>query len=201
MKSRKMTIFLIIVITIIGLMIINYMVISIISKDKDYNIGFIAMGNKTKLLVQDEYNINEINNIEINVSSSNIKFVEGNENKIKVSIYGFEGEEYKVDEKEEKLSISKQRNKFYMISFFCFTKQEIVVEVPNTFEGDIGIKIKSGRVEMSDLNNANINISGHSGSIKCGNMKNGNIQASSGSIKVGEVKRIIGKVASRKYKS
>ena len=135
MGNKNITIMLIILLIIIIMALISIMVISIV--DKSCKIKFLAFGNKTKILFQNDYDVEEIKNIEISSESDNVKFVEGTSDKIKVTIYGIDGEEFSVDTIDNKLQIEKTNNSYYVFSFFMFVKQEVLVEIPKDYNGEI----------------------------------------------------------------
>jgi len=105
MGNKNITIMLIVLLTIIIIALISIMVISIV--DKSCKIKFLAFGNKTKILFQNDYDVEEIKNIKISSESDNVKFIEGTSDKIKVTIYGIDGEEFSVDTIDNKLQIEK----------------------------------------------------------------------------------------------
>lgn len=137
MKNKTVQVILIIILLIIAISLMIGMIVMIMNKDKNNKLSFFAIGNKTKVLTQKEYNINEINNIAINTNSSNVKFVEGEQDKIKVTIYGLEDEIYDVNVKENKLEIRKEKNNYFIFALFFFAKQEIRIELPKDFKGDL----------------------------------------------------------------
>ena len=137
MKSKSIVISLVVLLVIAAIILITLMVIAIVDKDKNYKMSFLAIGNKTELLFQGEFSASEISDIEVSNSSSNIKFVEGSSDKIKVTIYGLEKEKYSVDNTESKLEISKEQNEFYIFSLFVFVRQEIIIELPKEYSGEI----------------------------------------------------------------
>lgn len=185
MKSKGAIIGLIVLLTIIIVVLVSMMVIAIVEKDKNYKISFFAVGNKTKTLFQKEYDVEEIKNIQIEVPSTNVKFVEGNESKVKVTIYGHDGEEYNVSTNKNKLEITKQSNTYFMFAFFFFVKEEVLVEVPKTYAEEINISVSSGNVEIADLENSNIQVESHSGNVTVGNSNKVNLKTTSGNIKSG----------------
>lgn len=187
-KAGKITA--IILLIIVAMMLLSAMIIAIVNKDKNFKIILFGIGNKTKMLSQNEYSINEISKIEINDNSGKIRFVEGDSDKVKVTIYGLEDEKYDVKVAENKLQIHKDSNTFYLISLFCFVRQEVEIQTPKDYQGDIAIKLTSGAVEMVDLSKANVQIQSHSGSVRCGDMNNGEIQATSGSVSIGNANEI-----------
>lgn len=137
MKNKGVGIALIIFLVVIIVILIGIMVLAVVNKDKNYTISLFAFGNKTKMLFQNEYNISDIENIIVNSTSSNVKFKEGNSDKAKVTIYGLEGENAYANLNDNKLEISKENNKIYILAFFVWEKDEIIVELPKDYSGDI----------------------------------------------------------------
>lgn len=137
MENKIVKIFAIVLALLIISAIINFVIMTITGRGKNYKVKLFAFGDKTKLIAQNEYNVSEMEKIEIDIKSSNVKIVEGQDDKIRVKIYGLEGEEYRLDTSNNKLSISKDSNEFYIFSFFFFVKQEVIVEVPSTYDKNV----------------------------------------------------------------
>jgi len=140
MGNKIVKIFAVILALMIISAIINFIIITITGRGKNYKIKLFAFGDKTKLIAQNEYNVSEVEKIEIDAKSSNVKIIEGAGDKIKVKIYGIEGEKYNLNTNDNNLSISKDSSEFYVFSFFFFVKQEIIVELPNTYDKNIRYK-------------------------------------------------------------
>ena len=185
MKSRGGIITLIILLSIIVVILISIMVLALINRNSDFKVSFFSFGDKTKLISQNEYDINGLEYIYIEASSSNVKFIEGSSDKVKVTIYGGENEKFNVNLTDNRLDIIKDNSTFHVFVFFAWYREEIIVEIPKMYDGDIGIKLSSGNVEMIDLDKSNVDIECSSGNVKCGNIYNGSIRTSSGNIFVG----------------
>lgn len=140
MKSKKGKIVLIILLSILAVILISGMVIVMVNKDRDYSISIIGFGNRTELLDEKEFDVNEIKNISIDLSSSKVKFVEGTSNKVKVTAYGLPKEKVNINVNENTLEINKERTRIYLISFFLWNKNEVIVELPKDYTGDIRYK-------------------------------------------------------------
>lgn len=199
MQSKVLKIVLIILLIVVAIILISFMIFAIINKDKNYRVSFFTFGDKTKKLYENEYNIEEIRNIVIDTSSSNVKFQESDTDKVKVTVYGYEDEEVNVILEGDKLKIKKENNVFRIICI-AWCKEEVLIEIPKSYNHDIEIKTFSGNVEMTDLKEANIQIQISSGNVTCGNMKNAIMQASSGEIKIGEVENAEIKIISGNMK-
>ena len=140
MKSKKGKIALIILLSILAVILISGMVLVMVNKDKDYSISIIGFGNRTELLDEKEFDVNEIKNISIDLTSSKVKFVEGASNKVKVTAYGLPKEKVNINVNENTLEINKERVRIYLISFFLWNKNEVIVELPKDYTGDIRYK-------------------------------------------------------------
>lgn len=137
MRNKGAGITLIILLVIIIVILIGIIVCVITNKNKNYTISLFAFGNKTKILFQNEYSISDIENIVVNSTSSNVKFKEGSSDKAKVTIYGIDGENADATLNGNKLEISKENNKIYILAFFFWAKDEVVVELPKDYDGEV----------------------------------------------------------------
>lgn len=137
MENRVVKVFAITLAIILIVTIISFLVMTILGRGKNYQVKLLAFGNKTKLIASNEYSVSEVGKIQIDAKSSNVKIVEGAQDKIRVMIYGTEGEKYNIDNINNELKISKDSNVFYLVAFFCFIDKKIVVEVPSTYDGNI----------------------------------------------------------------
>ncbi len=137
MENKIVKIFAIFLALMIISAIINFLIITITGKGKNYKIKLFGFGDKTKLIAQNEYDLKEMEKIEIDTKASNVKIVDGTDDKVRVRIYGLEGERYNLNTNNNKLKISKDSSEFYIFSFFFFARQEIIVELPSTYDKDI----------------------------------------------------------------
>lgn len=183
MQNKGIIITLIVLLTIIAITLISIMILGMTNKDNNYKISFFGFGNKTKTLFQNEYDINEIKSININADSTNVRFKEGSNDKMKVTILGLKDEKFNVNLQESELSISKE-NKVFRLMFFTWVDEEILIELPQNYNPDTQIRTTSGNVNLIDLEETNAQIEVSSGNITCGNLHNANIRATSGNIEM-----------------
>ena len=205
MKSNGIKIAILVVFIVIIMMIISAVISAIVYKNKEYKIKFLAIGYKEKMIFQNEYDASSIKDIEVLANASNIKFVKTQGSKLKVTAYGLEGEKIEETLEGEKLKIQKQNNIIYLLGIFFWNRQEIIVELPEEDYRKIQAKTASGKIEIIDLEQTdldletssgnitcsiaqNVNLKSTSGSIRCGNVKNANLKATSGNIRIGNVK-------------
>ena len=136
--NKSLNIVFIVLLTIIAVALISIMVLAIVNKN--YKVSLFSFGDKTKMIFEKEFDISEVKGTDINVGSTNVKFVEGNNDKVKVTIYGTEDEEYKVDIVNDKLTISKENKSFHIFVFMAWVRQEVRIELPKGYSGDIRYK-------------------------------------------------------------
>lgn len=190
MKSKGAMIMTIILLAIIAILLISILVVTIVNSGEEGKISFFGIGNQTQILVQKEIEMSEIDKIKVDVSSANVKIVEGNEEKAKVTIYGYQEEKYDVISENQELAI-KQKDTFHIfILFLVSVKREVKIELPKSYEGEIAIRATSGNTQITDLEKTNITVESTSGNVKCGNLKNGKVKTTSGNILVGNADEI-----------
>lgn len=188
MSNKSLSIILIVILAIIAISLISIMILAITSKN--FKVSLFAIGNKTKLIYENEYDVNNIKSIEVDASSSNVKFIEGQEDKVKVSIYGLEDEEFSVNLEQDTLKIIKDKKSFHIFVFMAWARQEVIVEVPKNYNGNIRTQTSSGNIEVFDLEECNVSLDASSGNIRCGNVLNGDIKTTSGNIIAGSGKEL-----------
>lgn len=171
----------IIILVIIAVILTGLMLQIIMSKNGNFKIVFFNFG--TDKLLEQEFNIDEVNSIKVNATSSTIKFEESYSEKVKITMYGINGQKVEANINDSVLDIRKESNVFGC--FFCYYNDEIIVEIPKNYDKEISIKVSSGDVSILDLEKANINVEYTSGNIKCGNVNNANICGMSGNIEIG----------------
>ena len=184
MKNNDGKIAILILIAIVVTILVSILVFIIINRDKNYKIVFFAFGKKEEMLFQKEYSISEVEDINVIATSSKVKVVEGTNDKVKVTVYGAEGETVKSGMQDKKLNVEKENNRLYILALFIYYREEIIIELPKEYSNKLQIKTSSGNVEMIDLEEASIQVETTSGKITCGNMKNGNLKTTSGGIVV-----------------
>lgn len=189
MGNKGVKICMIILLAVIAISLISIMVIAIVNKDKSYKVSLFSMGDHTEKLFEKEYPISEIEKINVNTNSSNVKLIEGAQDKAKVTIYGVEGTVFEVNQNDKELEIREESHNYHIFALFFWAREEIIVELPKSYIGTADIKVTSGNVEVSDLEGLDVKIEGKSGNIRCGNVKNAEINVSSGNISIGNCNR------------
>lgn len=183
MKNRGLIITLIILLIIIIIGLIAFLVLCLSGKFNIMN-GFMNFGIKSKNIIYDEeFNLEEINNLEILSSAGSIDFQEGNDEKIRVVAYGQNSNDLKVNLNNNNLKIDYSEYKNNRFGFNVYVN-DIIVYIPRNFSKEINIENRYGDCKIIDLENAIINIDADCGNIKIGKVKNAIIKCDYGDVDI-----------------
>lgn len=201
MKNRGIKIALIIILVILSIALITFMIIKLINKDMKFNLSLIGFGDKTEMLFQEEYEIEPLESINVDVSSANVRIEKTDTDKIKVTAYGDKGDTIQAVMSENELSITKQNTNIYLFTVFYWCREEIIIEIPNESDESFKIHTSSGDIITPNLENNQMQFETGSGDITCGNLYNGNLKSSSGDISIGNGNEITLNTSSGKIKT
>lgn len=201
MKNKGVKIALIIILVILSIALITFMIIKLINKDMKFNLSLIGFGDKTEMLFQEEYEIEPLESIYVDVSSSNVRIEKTDTDKIKVTAYGDKGDTIQAVMNENELSITKQNTNIYLFTVFYWCREEIIIEIPNESDESFKIHTSSGDIITPNLENNQIQFETGSGDITCGNLYNGDLKSSSGDISIGDGNEITLNSSSGKIKT
>lgn len=187
MKNKGIKIVLIIILAILVIALVNFMIYAIINRNNDYSVKFslIAFGDNTEKIFEKEYEPEELDRINVDVSSSNVLIEREDVDKIKVTAYGEKDEKINETINNNELSITKSKTKVFIFAMFYWCDEKIIIQVPNECDEEFNIHTSSGDIAAPNLENNVINLESSSGKIECGNINNGNFKSSSGDITVG----------------
>ena len=201
MKNKGAKITLIIILVILVIALINFMIYAIVNKNGEFKLSLIGFGDNTTMIFEKEYNPEELNNINVDVSSSNVKIEKADIDKIKITAYGEKEDKIKEVMNENELSITKENTKIFIFTMLYWCREEIIIQVPNNCDEEFNIKTSSGDIIVPDLEGDNIELKTASGKIQCGNINNGNIETSSGDILIGNGNEVTLKASSGNIKA
>ena len=201
MKNKGAKITLIIILVILVIALINFMIYAIVNKNGEFQLSLIGFGDNTAMTFEKEYNPEELNNINVDVSSSNVKIEKADIDKIKITAYGEKEDKIKEVMNENELSITKENTKIFIFTMLYWCREEIIIQVPNNCDEEFNIKTSSGDIIVPDLEGDNIELKTASGKIQCGNINNGNIETSSGDILIGNGNEVTLKASSGNIKA
>ena len=167
--------------------LINFMIYAIINRNNEYSVKFslIAFGDNTEKIFEKEYEPEELENIKVDVSSSNVTIEKADVNKIKITAYGEKDEKINETINDRELSITKSNMKIFIFAMFYWSDEKIIIQIPNDCDQKFNIHTSSGDIAATNLEDNVINLETSSGKIECGNIKTGSFKSSSGNITVG----------------
>lgn len=185
MKNKGVKIALIIILSLIIIALINFMIFAIINKDFKVKFSLIGFGNNTEKIFEKEYDLEQLDTINVNVSSANVKIEKADVEKLKVTAYGDKDDIIKDTITDKELFISKGNSKIFIFTMFYWCDEEIIIQIPNDCDMNFEIQTSSGDITAPNLENNIINFISSSGKIECGNINVGNIKTSSGDVVIG----------------
>ena len=136
-----------------------------------------------KLVFDEQYELKDIESINIDVTSSDIKIYESSDDKINVKIYSDDKDNIKVNEDEKTLSIV-NKQKGAVCFGFCFGNRKVELYVPKDYLGKFDIHATSGDIVSSLATSNDYNIRVTSGDIKIDNVNSLTGKATSGDIEI-----------------
>lgn len=184
MKNKSLTIFLIVLLSIIVILISIFFVgILTNRKPKFLNFSYFNFGHKVsnELVLDKEYD-NIFKEIKINSKSSDIEIKESNESQIKVVIYG-DKEQTRVDSTNETLTIISSSKSCVG---FCFntTIARIEVYLPVDFENKVIIENNYGDIKIEGFESMTLDANLDAGDIEIESIKLAKINNHYGDIKI-----------------
>lgn len=186
MRNKGLIIALIVILLIIVIGLIIFLTLGINGR-LNFKTGFKNFGNRSNQIILDtNYEIENLEDIEILSTAGDIKFEESMEKNIRVVAYGKNEDDLKVNFDENKLKIDYSKTK--KVNFwFNFDITDIIIYIPKDYSKQINIKANYGDIELSDLENASIDISQDCGDVKLGKVKNILVKNSYGDVNIEEI--------------
>ena len=151
-------------------------------------IGFMSIGAKNnKVICDKEFKLEEIENIDIKQDAGNIILEETTNDEIKVVAYGENEGDIRVDLNNNKLVIDYTRQKRFTFLHFGNIKNDIIVSIPSSYRNEIKIKNDLGNCEISNLENATLDIDCDAGNVEADKIKNAKINCDMGKVVIKEI--------------
>lgn len=173
-KALKITVLVLICVCLVGFMV------SFIHS------GFNFSNMKAELVKDEEYELENINSISVDVKSSDINIYESKDEKVKVKIYSDKKSNIEIKNENNELKII--NNQKGSVCFgFCFGNRKVDIYVPKKYDGKFDIKSRSGDIksELETSNDYNIRVT--SGDIKIDRVKSLTGSATSGDLEIEEI--------------
>ena len=188
MKNKRIIITLIILLSIIVFFLVIFLVMCLTGKINFPGgiFGFSTV-KSNNIIFDKTYKMEDINNIDINQDAGDIIFKETSDDDIQVIVYGENESDVDVNLDQNSLSIDNTRTKKFAFFNFGITAKDIIVYIPSTYSKEIKIKSDCGKCELSDLENAAVDIDCNAGNVKLGTIKNANITCDCGNVEIKEI--------------
>lgn len=179
MKNKGLIITLIILLFTIIFFLVMFLVMYL------KNGRFSIDSKSTNIIYNKQFELEDIKDIDIKQGAGDILVKETTEDYIKVVLYGENEGDAQVKLNNEKLTIYNRRN----FAFFNFrvTKNDIIIYIPFNYSNYIKIKNVYGDCEITDLEDATVNIDCDVGNVELGKIKNATIKCDSGNIEIKEI--------------
>ena len=186
MKNKGVIIFFIVLFFLIAILLLSILIYS-------FNIGKINISKKDLILTKSySSSYNDVENIDIKLISTDIKFIKSKDNNIKIDYYDSDNNKNKeIELKKVNNTILfnvKLKNNSCFLS--CHYKSRAFVYLPKNYKGKINVKTISGNIKILENINNSIKIESISGDVNALNFNNDvNIKTNSGDIEVKEINK------------
>ncbi len=185
MKNNGLIITAIILLSIVVFLLVMFLVMCLTGRISFRGIMF-GFGSKSANVIYDnQFNLEDIQNIEIREDAGDIIIKETSENYIKVVLYGEDSNDAKVELNSGKLNVDNTHKKNRII--FGGRKNGIEIYLPSSYANEIKIKNDYGNCEITDLENATLNIDCDAGNVEIGKVKNATIKCDYGNVEAKEI--------------
>ena len=151
--------------------------------------GIFSIGSKSTNIIYDkQFELEDIKDIDIKQDAGDIIIKESENDSVKVVLYGENEGDAQVELNNGKLTIDNTHNRRSFVFFnFGVTKNDIIIYVPSNYSNDIKIKNDYGECEITDLENATVNINCDAGNVEIGKIRNATIKCDYGNIEIKEI--------------
>lgn len=187
MKNKKILILLIVILSILTLSLTIFTTYLLINTPK-FTIN-LNNKNNTKLIYEETHDIENINTININTISGDIRFKTNTENNIKIEVYGDEKNIIEVENNNNILDIEYDIETNICIGI-CYQEEYIIVYIPDTYNNKININTTSGDIKGINLKEASIDLKTKSGDVQINNIDKLNINSTSGDINIKNINNL-----------
>lgn len=184
MKNNGLIITAIILLSIVVFLLVMFLVMCLTGRISFRGIMFGIGSKSTKVIYDNQFKLEDIKNIEIREDAGDIIIKEASEDYIKVVLYGDDSNDAKVDLNNGKLDID---NTHKRTRIFGGRKNEIIIYMPSSYSNEIKVKNDYGNCEITDLENATVNIDCDAGNVEIGKIKNATIKCDYGNIEAKEI--------------
>lgn len=187
MKNKGLIITLIVLLSIIVILLITFLV-AYLGRNINFRNGIFSIGYKSSNVIFDKtYEMEDIKNIEIIQDAGDIVFKETSNDYIQVVLYGEDTNDAYVNLNENKLTIDYTHKRKFALFSFGVSKNDIIIYIPSNYSNEIKISNDYGNCEITDLENATLDIDCDAGNVELGKIKNVKIKCDYGNIEINEI--------------
>lgn len=184
MNNKTPIIFLIILLSLLIFALVMFLVVNLTGGKG----RIISIGSKSNKIIYDKaFNIEEIKNIEIKQDAGDITFKETTDDNITVTAYGEEEQDIEVTLNGDKLTVDYTKINRFIFFNFGNIKNDIIINIPSSYNNKIKIENNMGNCYINDLPNATLDIDCDAGNVEVGKIKNANIKCDLGQVEIGEI--------------
>lgn len=184
MNNKTPIILLLILLSLIIFALVMFLVVNLTGgKARIINIG----SKNNKIIYDESFNLEEIKNIEIKQDAGDITFKESTDDNITVTAYGEKVQDIEVTLNGDKLTVDYTRKNRFIFFNFGNIKNDIIINIPSSYNNTIKIDNNLGNCYINDLPNATINVNCDAGNVETGKIKNANIKCDLGQVEIGEI--------------
>lgn len=187
MKNKGLIITLIILLSIAIFFLVMFLV-TYLNGGINFRNGIFNIGSKsTKIVFDKEFEIFNIQNINVKQDTGDVIIKEAQNDNIKVIIYGEDVSDVSVNMDDGNLNIDYYNEKNFHFFNFGNIKNDIIIYVPATYADNINLKNDYGNIEITDLENATVDINNDCGNVKLGKIKNAVVECDCGNVEINEI--------------
>ena len=143
---------------------------------------------KAELQLNENYEFDSIDEINVTTKSADIKIEESEDDKIYVEIYASKDEDFSSKLNDNKLDIKLKNSVSFC--FFCIGNRytrRINIKLPKSYDGKINIDTKSGDLSLGDYKDASLSLSARSGDLNIKSIKKLDANLTSGDVEIDKV--------------
>ena len=180
MSNRKSSVILIVLLSLLILFFLGVLVQGLTNNG----------GNKkVKLMSENEYSLSEFNKINISTTSSDIKIMHSDDEKVKVKVYATDDDKVVNEVKDNELNVSIKAKNRFNFCFFCFVKgnKRMEIYLPKEYAGSFDVKLTSGDLKAASYPNAKLKARFTSGDLEINSIKDATIRLTSGDVKINKI--------------
>lgn len=181
-KNKTYTILLVILLSIIAIAIIGTLIV-ILTNSPAY-FGKWSYNRKSLIIYEKTYSSNDFQQIQIDVTSTDLTVKPSDNDEIKIVIYGTKEDNANSIIENDTLMITKNTKNQFCFGFCFYNKDEIVLYLPSEIEITLTATTQSGDIKVGNFENVSLNLETSSGDIEIGTVKDVELVTKSGDVKV-----------------